>query len=102
MTTIEGILDELVPGYLAARRAEIPQMMALLAASDFERLRILSHSLKGSGSSFGFPELTHFGAALEAHAQSFDLISYRDELQRLKDYLEHLPSGSARPWRKSE
>jgi|GEM_PF-2895482 len=45
-------------------------MMELLAASDFERLLVLGHSLKGSGGSFGFPELTRFGAALERSAQA--------------------------------
>jgi hypothetical protein len=40
-------------------------MRELLAASDFEGLRILSHSLKGSGGSFGFPELTRIGGELD-------------------------------------
>ncbi len=67
-------------------------MMELLAASDFQRLHVLSHSLKGSGSSFGFPELTRFGAALELYSQQLDVDSFRAELDRLQDYLEHLPN----------
>ena len=87
---LERIIEELAPGYLAARAQEVSQMMELLAASDFERLRVLSHSLKGSGSSFGFPELTRFGAALEQHAQQANRVSFGDELSRLRDYLEQL------------
>lgn len=90
MKTISQIVQELTPGYLAARKQEVPEMIELLAASDFERLRVLSHSLKGSGSSFGFPELTRFGATLERYAQQSDFAFFREELTRLKSYLEDL------------
>lgn len=91
-----------MPEYLAARKDEVPQMLELLAASDFERLRVLSHSLKGSGGSFGFAELTHFGEALERSARAADAPAFRAELARLEDYLEHLnwspspPAGEKR------
>ena len=53
MRALSRIVEELVPEYLAARQTEVAQMLELLAAADFERLRVLSHSLKGSGGSFG-------------------------------------------------
>jgi HPt (histidine-containing phosphotransfer) domain-containing protein len=87
---LSRIVEELVPEYLAARKNEVPQMLQLLASSDFERLRVLSHSLKGSGGSFGFPELTHFGETLERYARTGDGASFRAELSRLNEYLEHL------------
>lgn len=90
MKTMSQIVQELVPAYLAARRQEVPQMMELLAASDFERLLVLGHSLKGSGGSFGFPELTRFGAALERSAQASDPVSFSQGLAQLKDYLDRL------------
>ncbi|MBV9406757.1 MAG: Hpt domain-containing protein [Acidobacteriaceae bacterium] len=90
MKTASRIIQELIPGYLDARRKEIPTMMELLAASDFERLRVLSHNLKGSGASFGFSELTRFGAALEGYAEAWDPASFQVELGRLKEYLEQL------------
>jgi DNA-binding NarL/FixJ family response regulator len=65
-------LADIVPGYLAARKKELPEMMERLAASDFERLRILGHNMKGSGTSYGFPELTQFGAELERFAKQSD------------------------------
>lgn len=42
-------LEELVPSYLTSRREEIPELVKLLAAADFERLSSLAHNLKGSG-----------------------------------------------------
>lgn len=90
MKTISQLVQELVPGYIAARKEEVGNMMKLLAASDFDRLRVLGHSLKGSGSSFGFPELTRIGATLERQAEAADAASFAQELARLKDYLEHV------------
>lgn len=68
-------------------------MMSLLSASDFERLRVLSHSLKGSGSSFGFAELTRLGGELERHAESRDGAAFAQQLATLKHYLEILDSS---------
>jgi PAS domain S-box-containing protein len=80
-------LEEIVPGYLAARRKELPEMMALLAADDFARLSALAHNIKGTGSSYGFPELTRMGAVLEHSAQQKDAGALTVELTELKDYL---------------
>ena len=88
MRSISRIVQELSPRYIAVRKQEVVDMMELLAASDFERLGILSHSLKGSGGTFGFPELTQFGASLEHHAKQADAVSFARELGRLKEYLQ--------------
>jgi CheY-like chemotaxis protein len=80
-------LEEIVPGYLAARREELPEMMKLLAASGFERLAVLSHNMKGSGGSYGFSELTRMGAGLEHSAKRMDSGTLRMQLAELGDYL---------------
>ncbi len=90
MKAIGRIVQELAPGYLAARKQEVPHMMELLGARDFGRLEILGHSLKGSGGSFGFPELTRFGASLERYAKQADSVCFSEELARLKEYLRDL------------
>jgi PAS domain S-box-containing protein len=80
-------LEEIVPGYLASRRGELPEMMALLAASGFDRLAVLGHNIKGTGSSYGFPELTRMGAALEYSAKQMDPGALSIQLTELKNYL---------------
>jgi signal transduction histidine kinase/DNA-binding response OmpR family regulator/HPt (histidine-containing phosphotransfer) domain-containing protein len=79
--------DELTPGYLAARRNELGEMAHLLAASDFESLRILGHNLKGTGASYGFPDLTRLGDLLERSATQGDRETLRADLSQLSDYL---------------
>ncbi len=80
-------LEEIVPGYLVARREELPQMISFLEACDFERLSVLSHDIKGTGASYGFPALTRIGAALEQSARQMDAGAVTTQLAELKDYL---------------
>ena len=80
-------LEEIVPGYLAARRDELPEMMNLLAASDFKRLAAMAHNIKGTGGSYGFPELTRMGATLESSAKQTDSEAVRIQLAELTGYL---------------
>ena len=81
-------LEEITPGYLAARREEVPELIALLAASDFERLTNLAHNMKGCGTSFGFADLSRIGAALEVAAKRRDSGAADTQLRQLSDYLE--------------
>jgi signal transduction histidine kinase/CheY-like chemotaxis protein len=80
-------LEDLIPGYLAARRKEVPVMMDLLAASDFERLDALSHDLAGTGGGYGFPELTRIGGKLSYYAKRGDREAMGKHLAELKEYL---------------
>jgi signal transduction histidine kinase/HPt (histidine-containing phosphotransfer) domain-containing protein len=83
-------LEDIVPKYLARRRKEVPEMIALLAASDFGSLAKLSHDLKGTGKSYGFPELTRLGAALEESAKQTDCGTLRAQLTEYGNYLEQV------------
>ncbi len=83
-------LEDLVPGYLAQRRCEVSEMMTLLADSDYDRLRILGHDMKGTGSSYGFPELTRIGGELEAAAKGADHDALALRIPRLADYLSRV------------
>jgi HPt (histidine-containing phosphotransfer) domain-containing protein len=91
-------LEEIVPGYLADRQEDLPEMIRLLATSAFERLVVLGHNLKGSGTSYGFPELTRMGAALEQSAKLTDGGALSIQLNELQDYLDHVQLfASSRP-----
>jgi PAS domain S-box-containing protein len=83
-------MEEIVPGYLVARRAELPEMMALLTASSFERLAVLGHNIKGTGACYGFFALTTMGAALEDSAKQRDGAAFNTHLTALKDYLSRV------------
>ena len=83
-------LAEFIPGYLASRKEEVPEMIRLLAASDFESLEVLGHNIKGSGACFGFREISRIGAALEDSAEQADPAASRAHLMELQEYLDHV------------
>jgi signal transduction histidine kinase/HPt (histidine-containing phosphotransfer) domain-containing protein len=83
-------LEDIIPSYLASRRKEVPEMLSLLAASEFARLAVLGHDLKGSGGGYGFPELTRLGAALEQSAKQTDCVGLRTSLTDLGSYLDRV------------
>jgi HPt (histidine-containing phosphotransfer) domain-containing protein len=83
-------LENIMPAYLAWRREEVPELIALLAASDFERLAKLSHNIKGTGTSYGLPDLSRIGADLEVAAKQCDTAAAGAQLAQLNYFLEHL------------
>lgn len=83
-------LEELVPDYLEWRRQEVPDLLAVLAVSDFERLAQMAHNIKGSGAAYGFADLTRIGAALEIAATQKDASGSGAQLRRLSDYLDRV------------
>ena len=86
--TIPEGLEAIAPRYLSARRKELPEMVALLAASDFEQISSRGHNMKGTGRSYGFPDLSDIGAALERSARQQDKDGIDKQLLRLANYLE--------------
>lgn len=87
---VDPDLEEIVPRYLSNKTREIEEMENGLARGDFESVRILGHSLKGSGGGYGFDMLTEIGAAIEIAAKAADTQAIRGELQRLVDYLQRV------------
>jgi CheY-like chemotaxis protein len=85
--TIPIGLEELVPEYLAGRRKELPVLERSLQARDFDHIRRLAHDLKGTGASFGFPDLTEMGRALELSAADGSVSMLTRQLADLGVYL---------------
>jgi HPt (histidine-containing phosphotransfer) domain-containing protein len=79
-----------IPGYLASRQDELKEMIGMLAASDFENLAVLGHNMKGTGASFGFPEISRIGAALQYSAEQMDSVATGTQLMELEDFLDNV------------
>lgn len=62
----------LVPDYLKGRTQDVQKLAEALANSDFEGVRVIGHNLKGSGSSYGFPEITAIGLRLQTAGEERD------------------------------
>ncbi len=82
---LSNAIQARVPKYLAGRVADLQKILTALAAQDFDEIKFIGHNMKGSGSSFGFPEITAAGQALENAAGQRDNSGVRlayEEAQR--------------------
>jgi CheY-like chemotaxis protein len=87
---VEEGMEDVVPGYLVKRRADVPVYAEALARGDFESIRQLAHKMKGTGSGYGFPVLTELGGTLERAAMEKDAALIRESLNRLAPYLDSI------------
>jgi CheY-like chemotaxis protein len=83
-------LEQLAPRYLTDRIAEVPVMLRLVESGSLERLSVLAHNMKGTGTAYGFPDLTRLGAALEAAAKQADQETARARIIELEQYLSRV------------
>ncbi len=77
----------LVPGFLQNRRQDVATLLEALARNDFGAVGRLGHSMRGAGSSYGFPGITEIGAGLEDAAGTADGAASRKWIGELADYL---------------
>lgn len=84
---VDPDLEDLIPGFLANRRADVDSLQAALARSDFEAIRITGHSMKGAGGGYGFDAITDIGAHIEQAALARDADAVRAGIGDLADYL---------------
>ncbi len=79
--------EEFSRNYIAARRRELPEMLAIVPGGQLDRLRIFGHNMKGTAASFGFPELTKLGAAIEDAAKRNNFVEIGDRMSRVSAYI---------------
>lgn len=83
-------LEELVPGYLVNRRQDITRLWRALGDNDFEGIRILSHNMKGTGTSYGFAALTEIGGRIEESAKQENRERLASQIGELSSYLDRV------------
>jgi PAS domain S-box-containing protein len=89
-TSIDQRLRAVVPGYLEARRRDVATLSEALAHGEFERIRSIGHKMHGSGTAYGFPEITAIGEQLEFTAEQRNPERIGEQVDRLSRYLDGL------------
>ena len=87
---VDPDLEDLIPGYLANREKDIGAIHDALEKNDLDAIRILGHSMKGSGGGYGFETITDIGMLLEQAANEGREEMIRREIVRLEDYLRQI------------
>ena len=83
----KGLPRKLVSGYLEDCQKDLSALNAALVERDYERARVFGHQLKGTGSPYGFPDLTTLGAAIEGAAVNQDTPELDRLVRQLEEYL---------------
>ena len=76
-----------VPAYLDGREADILALQVALAGNDLARIQDLAHKMKGTGSSYGFSEITEIGGRMETAAKAGDRGEIEASVSALRDCL---------------
>ncbi len=87
---IDPDLEELIPGYLKNRQKDIQGINEALARADFEWITRLGHTLKGSGSGYGFDFISAIGLSLENSGKEKSVEKIQTSVNDLCDFLERV------------
>ncbi|MHB1193640.1 MAG: Hpt domain-containing protein [Longimicrobiales bacterium] len=85
----EEIID-LLPTFIANRWKDIEIAGKALQDEDFEALRCMGHTMKGSGGGYGLAEVARLGQEIEAAAKEGDSARISHLLETLQDFLERV------------
>jgi HPt (histidine-containing phosphotransfer) domain-containing protein len=87
---VDPEIADLIPGFLENRKKDTESIGQALAQSDFETIRILGHSMKGAGGSYGFDAITDIGKSLEQDALAKNSEEIKRSVQELSAYLDRV------------
>ena len=74
--------------FLHGCRDKIGTIQTALEGRDFGTIEFLGHGMRGAGGTFGFPQITVIGAALEFAAEQSDGMAVGRALRDLSDCLD--------------
>jgi PAS domain S-box-containing protein len=87
---VDPDLRDLLPGYLENRQRDIGSIRDALEQGDYDTIRLLGHSMKGSGGGYGFDAISEIGRCLEEAAKKRDGQAIERWLRKLSTYLERV------------
>ena len=83
-------LCDLIHSYLKKQQKDIKTITQSIETTDFDKIRMLAHSMRGSGGGYGFMPISKIGEALEEAARIKDLKQIKKHLAELSDFLERV------------
>ena len=87
---VDPDLRDLIPGYLENRQKDINTIIKALETSDFDKIRVLGHSMRGSGGGYGFMAVSKIGEGFEIAAKQKNPELIKIHLAELSDFLERV------------
>lgn len=81
---------KLIPKFMKNRAEDIKKIKSSLKEKDFETIERLGHSMKGSGSVYGFDEISEIGKLIEESAKKESTREIKENLKKLNTYIERV------------
>ena len=88
--SIDPGIQGLIPGFLENRQRDIKAISTAIEDGDFQGIRFLGHSMKGSGGGYGFQKITDLGRSLEEAARAENAQELRELVEEMAAYLENI------------
>ena len=85
--SVDASLKELLPGFLASRRADLEAMRRALRSGDLAAIRRVGHNIRAFSRLYGFEDLTALGEELQQAAAERSMLRIAHVQSRLADYL---------------
>ena len=81
---ISPLIEARRPAFLANRRLDLEKMRDALGTGNFELLRSIGHNCKGTGTGYGFPEISKIGFSIETAAKAADTTGLQEALRHFE------------------
>ena len=83
-------LEDLIPDFLENRHQDVVAIKRMLTQAEFDEIKLIGHSMKGSGGGYGFEEISEIGGRIEVAAREADETVIAQEAGILAAYLSNL------------
>lgn len=87
-------VEALLPRFIGRRERDVGAILEALERRDFRSIETLGHNLRGNGISYGFPEISTIGEALEEAAKARRADRVLGQLTALKRWIEVTREGN--------
>ena len=87
---IDAEIEDIVPMYLKNRLEDVEFIIEACDQSDYEKIQILGHNMKGTGSAYGFDAISEIGISLEQCAKERNSEKVRMLAEEVSVYLERV------------
>ena len=85
---IDAEIEDLVPIFLKNQLEDVKSIVEACERCDYEKILILGHNMKGTGSSYGFDAISEIGASLQQFAKERNCEKVRTLAEEVADYIE--------------
>jgi CheY-like chemotaxis protein len=91
--SIPAGMEEAARRYILAKKNDVPRLRQMVEQREFDRLGEVARDLRGTGSSFGFPDLTRLGGMMESSAKSGNADDLAAQLLEMSKYVQEASAG---------